>query len=166
MTQLHVCHDALLSSCMWRDVFIYVTWLMHTSDTTLLRVCHDSWIRVAGLIRMCNLTVSESLEPIIFGCFVLVVAYCLDMVIRNLMMMMFFRVLLVVGTCANTHNVTEHTHTHSVTHAYTHLHTLDYCYHSDSIFPRIYAHILIDYCDRVRYHCDMGWLWLVGSLKL
>jgi len=43
-------------SYMWHDSFVYVTWLIHRCDTTHSYVWHHSFICVACLIHVCDMT--------------------------------------------------------------------------------------------------------------
>jgi len=47
-----------MHSYVWRDSFIYVTWLIHTNDMTHAHECHDSFIRVIWLHFNCDMTPS------------------------------------------------------------------------------------------------------------
>jgi len=46
----HMCD--MTHSCVWRDSFICVTWLIHVCDVTHLYVWHDSFICVTWLISL------------------------------------------------------------------------------------------------------------------
>jgi len=43
-------------SYMWHDLFISVTWLIHTCDMTHSYVWHDSFIYITWLIHICDMT--------------------------------------------------------------------------------------------------------------
>jgi len=56
VTWLYVCDMTL--SYMWRDSFIYVTWLFHRCDVTLSYMWRDSSINVKWLVHRCDVTIS------------------------------------------------------------------------------------------------------------
>ena len=51
---IHTCD--MTHSYMWHDSFIYATWLIHTCDMTHSYMWHDSFIYVTWLIHICDMT--------------------------------------------------------------------------------------------------------------
>ena len=54
MTCLYVWHEEMTRSCVWKDSFICVPWLIHMRDMTHSYVWHDSIMCVEWRIHMCD----------------------------------------------------------------------------------------------------------------